>query len=227
MVYITGDTHGDFSRFKCSEAHRLKKGDTLIILGDFGFLWDGGKKEQNVIKKLAKLKYSILFLDGPHENYDILRKFAVTDWNGGRVQVIENNIMHLLRGEIYTIENDKYFVFGGGESPDRDVRKEAKAWWEEEMPSEEEMLEGRRRLKEQGNKVNFILTHEYPGRAGSSLVKGGRLDGVNAYLGLIENEVEYDRWFFGSLHMDKIMSKRLLSVFQHIIPVHKPEPKKK
>ena len=46
MVYITGDTHGDYSRFTSSAARRLKKGDTLIVCGDFGFVWDGSEKEK-------------------------------------------------------------------------------------------------------------------------------------------------------------------------------------
>jgi hypothetical protein len=204
----------------------LRKGDTLIVLGDFGFLWDGSKKERKILKKMSALKYSVVFLDGPHENYDLLREIPVTEWNGGQVQVVEENVIHLLRGEIYTIEYEKYFVFGGGESLDHDVRAEAKTWWEQEMPSAEEMLEGRRRLKENGNQVDFILTHEFPGKSGSYLVKGGRQNGVNAYLGLIENEAKFVRWFFGSLHIDKIMSKSLLAIFQNIVPVHKAEQKK-
>ncbi|HBT63721.1 MAG TPA: hypothetical protein DEB10_03545 [Ruminococcaceae bacterium] len=225
MVYITGDTHGDFSRFTCPAARRIRKGSTLIVLGDFGFIWDGSKKERKVLKKLSKLKFTVLFLDGPHENYDLIDKFPVTEWNGGRVQVIQENVMHLLRGEIYTIENEKYFVFGGGESLEHDIRADNKTWWEREMPSGEEMLQGRRRLREHGNKVNYILTHEYPGKSGSYLDKNGRHNGVNAYLGLIESEVDYVRWFFGSLHIDKILSKSLLSVFQNIVPVHKVDKK--
>ena len=38
MVYVTADLHGDASRFRSKEIRRLKKGDTLIVLGDFGFL---------------------------------------------------------------------------------------------------------------------------------------------------------------------------------------------
>lgn len=221
MVYVTGDTHGDFSRFQSPAAHRLRKGDTLIVLGDFGFLWDGGAKEQQILRKLGKKKYNLLFLDGTHENYDLLKKYPVTDWNGGKVQAIEGNLMHLLRGEIYTIENETYFAFGGGESSDHDLRTDTKTWWEEEMPSEEEMLEGRRNLENHGNKVDFMITHAPSGRACGFM--GGRaphLTGINVYLNLLEDTVTYTRWFFGSLHMDKPMSKRHLAVFQNILPVH-------
>ena len=100
MVYITGDTHADFSRFTSPAARRLKAGDTLIVCGDFGFLWDGSAREKRLLKKLGARPYSVLFLDGPHENYDLLRELPVSEWNGGRVQVVEGNLMRLLRGEV-------------------------------------------------------------------------------------------------------------------------------
>ena len=39
MIYITGDIHGDFSRFKSPLLRKLKKNDALIVCGDFGFIW--------------------------------------------------------------------------------------------------------------------------------------------------------------------------------------------
>ena len=226
MVYITGDTHGDFTRFTSPAAHRLRKDDTLIVCGDFGFLWDGGKKEQRLIKKLGKLPYTVLFLDGRHENYELLRGYPVTEWSGGLVQVIEGSLMHLMRGEVYTIEYETYFAFGGGESTDHDMRSNAITWWEEEMPSAEEMLTGRRHLEEHGNKVDFILTHEPSGKASGYMGdKSARLDGVNVYFNQIEDTVEYVRWFFGCLHLDKPMSKRHLAIFRKIVPVHEKPAK--
>lgn len=50
MIYVTGDVHADLGRFKGKAAKKLKKGDTLIVCGDFGFVWDGSKKEQRVLK---------------------------------------------------------------------------------------------------------------------------------------------------------------------------------
>lgn len=47
MIYLTGDTHGGMERFQSKEAKQLKKGDTLIICGDFGFIWDGPKGKRN------------------------------------------------------------------------------------------------------------------------------------------------------------------------------------
>ena len=47
MVYITGDMHGDLSRFKNPIFKKLKAGDVLIVCGDFGFIWDGSRQESH------------------------------------------------------------------------------------------------------------------------------------------------------------------------------------
>ena len=54
MIYVTGDMHGQISRFDDPALHKLKERDTLLICGDFGFLWDGSKEEMNQLRKLTK-----------------------------------------------------------------------------------------------------------------------------------------------------------------------------
>ena len=103
MIYVTGDTHGILSRFDDPRLKKLRAGDTLIICGDFGFIWDGGKEEMNALKKLSKKKYNICFVDGTHENFDMLSKLKIKKWNGGKVHHIASNIFHLMRGQIFTI----------------------------------------------------------------------------------------------------------------------------
>ena len=43
MIYITGDTHADFSRFtkrqRCRLPFELTEKDIVIVCGDFGLLW--------------------------------------------------------------------------------------------------------------------------------------------------------------------------------------------
>lgn len=54
MVYLTGDTHGELDRFKDGELRRAGKGDFVVVLGDFGFVWDGSKAEQKNLDWLAQ-----------------------------------------------------------------------------------------------------------------------------------------------------------------------------
>ena len=114
MIYVTGDLHGELERLKAKSFRKLKKGDTVIVCGDFGFLWEGGKKEERLLKKLGRLKYRLLFLDGCHENYDLLDRYPVSGFSGGQAQVLSGNLIHLLRGQVYTIEGRTVFAMGGG-----------------------------------------------------------------------------------------------------------------
>ena len=48
MIYITGDTHADFSRFtkrqRCRLPFELTEKDIVIVCGDFGLLWERNDK---------------------------------------------------------------------------------------------------------------------------------------------------------------------------------------
>jgi predicted phosphodiesterase len=162
VIYVTGDTHGEMQRFRASELRRLGKGDTLIICGDFGFLWDGGEQEEKNLQKIGKMKYNVLFLDGTHENFDLLGKYPVEEWNGGKVRHISGGLYHLMRGQVYSLGGRKLFTFGGGESAEKQIRMEAKKWWPSEMPSLEEMREGVDNLRANDFQVDYVFTHEPP-----------------------------------------------------------------
>ena len=69
MICVMGDTHGDYSRFSHKAIKRLKKGDFLVICGDFGFVWDGSDREKSVLKKIDGKRFTTLFLAGSHDNY--------------------------------------------------------------------------------------------------------------------------------------------------------------
>ena len=91
MVYLTGDTHGELDRFKDGGLRRAGKGDFVVVLGDFGFVWDGSKAEQKNLDWLRKRPYTILFLDGSHENYDLLEQYPTEERFGGLVQPLGGN----------------------------------------------------------------------------------------------------------------------------------------
>ena len=131
MIYVTGDLHGEFSRFQKTEIKKLKKGDTLIVCGDFGFVWAGGKKEKKLLKKIGKKRFNTVFVTGCHDNYELLKKYPEKEWCGGTVRVLSGRLMQLCRGEVYTLEGKTFFAFGGGESADGMLREENNLWWPE------------------------------------------------------------------------------------------------
>ncbi len=93
--------------------------DYLIICGDFGFIWNGGKKEEKTAGTIKSKPYTILFVDGTHENFDLLNAYPTKRWNQGTVHEIRPNILHLMRGEIFEIEGHSIFAFGGGETEEK------------------------------------------------------------------------------------------------------------
>lgn len=106
-IYMTGDTHGEFARFKKDifyEQTELSKDDYVIICGDFGGVWDGSPTDRYWLNWLEEKPFTTLFVSGNHENFELLAEYAVEDWHGGKVQRIRPSVIHLMRGQVYEIE---------------------------------------------------------------------------------------------------------------------------
>lgn len=97
MLYVTGDTHGalDIRKLNTSnfpEQRSMTKEDYVAIMGDFGLVWDDGKEDLYWRKWLAGKNFTTLFIDGNHENFDLLKRYEVVEWHGGKVQFINDSI---------------------------------------------------------------------------------------------------------------------------------------
>lgn len=100
MIYVTGDTHAniDISKLnidKFPQQKDLTKNDYLIICGDFGLVWDGSRREMWWQDWLSDKNFTTLWVDGNHENFDILYEFPLIDKFGGKVREIAPDIYHL------------------------------------------------------------------------------------------------------------------------------------
>ena len=125
MIYLTGDTHGDFRRFSTRifpEQKQMTKNDYVIILGDFAGIWAADPEnsmENYWLNWLDKEKpFTTLFIDGKHENYDRLYAYHVREWKGGKVHEIRPSVLHLMRGQIFDLCGKTFFTFGGARSHD-------------------------------------------------------------------------------------------------------------
>ena len=221
MIYVTGDMHGEQDRFSDPKLKKLKRGDYLIVCGDFGFIWDGSAAERAFIRKLSKKKYTTLFIDGAHENFGILDSYEVSKWNGGKVHLISDKVIHLMRGQIYEIEDQTIFTMGGGVSSDADLRFESEAWSEREVPSHAELVEGVDNLEKYNAAVDLIITHEPPAKLKEFMTLKDKsevgITGLNTYLEEMSGVCSFNHWYFGSLHIDKYISKTHVSVFRSIV----------
>ena len=115
MIYVTGDTHGEVSRFEeLKRKYFLSRQDTLIAAGDFGCIFGMGRRDEAKLDVLAALPYTILFLDGNHECFPEIFAYPEEMWNGGRIHRIRPNVLHLMRGQVYDLNGLTVFTMGGG-----------------------------------------------------------------------------------------------------------------
>lgn len=228
-VFITGDIHGEkdiakIDAFALVADSRLSRDDYLIILGDVGLVWSDPptKGERERLDWFEDRPWTTLFIDGNHENFDLLDAMPVEEWHGGHVHAVRPHVLHLMRGETFLIGGYSFFVVGGAHSIDEKWRTPHVSWWEQEVPSELE----RARIAEaarQVGEVDFMLTHCPPTgcyewyRSRFSAFWGPD-DEYTAWLEEhVEGVVSYKRWFYGHLHFDIPEDKPHTVVFNEII----------
>lgn len=93
------------------------------------------------------------------------------------------------------------------------------SWWKEELPTEEEMQHGLEALKRHDNKVDFLLTHS-PSTS-ELILMGGKglyeLDILTDYLEKIKAVCDYERHFFGHMHVNKAINEKDICLYEQII----------
>lgn len=208
MILVTGDTHGrlDMARFhREKEVMGLKprKGDSVIILGDFGGLWYGDERDDAVLDVYAAKPYNIYFVDGNHENFDLLAVCPVEEVNGAKCHVIKPNLFHVMRGEILRLEGLKLFCFGGASSHDKQYRTEGRSWWPQEIASEEEFVRAEDNLDVVDWSVDYVLTHCAPSPTQQYMADWYEKDVQTNRFGVWDSKLNYRRWYFGHYHVNR------------------------
>lgn len=243
-IFITGDTHADFRRFRKKSFPRqagLTKDDYVIICGDFGGLWDGTPRERNWLDWLEARPFTTLFVSGNHENYDLLSALPVEAWRGGKVQRVRPSVVHLMRGQVYELDGRRFFTMGGASSHDIDggildpadpqlkrkcrqldargalYRIEHLSWWREELPSGAEYREARANLEKCGWEVDFIVTHCCPTLVLEALgVENCRPDALTDFLEEVAGNCRFRHWFFGHYHDDRRVGEKFTLLYRQI-----------
>lgn len=249
-IYITGDIHGDPTRLSTGifpEQKEMTKDDFVIICGDFGLVWDykgESRHERYWLKWLDDKPFTTLFVDGNHSNFDRLYQYPVIDFHGGKVHKISDSVYHLMRGEVFNLQGKKFFTFGGASSHDiRDgildpvidadkIRKwrndydklfriNGVSWWQQELPSEEEMQNGLNNLKANDYKVDFVVSHCAPQTVASVFSYGlYEPDILTMYFnGLLDNGLEFDKWIFGHYHDNRQIMSKFIMLYEQIIRI--------
>ncbi|MBQ8057237.1 MAG: metallophosphoesterase [Ruminococcus sp.] len=219
MIYITGDIHGDLGDIESRSISKIKKGDILIVTGDFGFLWDNSKSELKSLKKLSKKKFTILFVEGVHENFDMINEHEEIELYGNFAKKITDNIYCLKRGVVYTIEGKSVFTLGGGTVDDPIEKADSDPLNDKAIPTDKELQEAVNNLQGIGKKVDIIITHEAPASVKRLIRRDSSINDLNIFFDTLLHNVKYKMWYFGSLHTDRALSTNMTCVWQNVIKV--------
>ena len=246
-VYVTGDIHGDPTRFSMDnfpEQRELTKDDYVIILGDFGLVWNGSREENYWQEWLDNKPFTTLFVCGNHENFDMLNDYPVVDFCGGKAHKIRGNIYHLMRGYVFEIADKKFFAFGGASSHDiqdgildpydyinnpgefrkiynnwkklgKIFRVKGFSWWPQEMPNEDEMNRGIANLESANWKVDYVITHCFP-QSVASAMGFFEPDKLTNYFDIINEKLLFEKWFAGHYHREQQIFTKYIEMYYEI-----------
>ena len=225
MIYVTGDTHIPIDVHKLRNQFFNPPGATkentyLIICGDFGAVWNykgEDKEEKYWLDWLEDKPYTVLFVDGNHECHPRLNEYDVEEWNGGKVHKIRPHVIHLMRGQVFTIDGKKIFTMGGAASHDRKYRKEGISWWEEEIPSRDEFDEAIKNLETNNYEVDYVITHCMPDIIQCMLFPWYECDKLTNFLYVIDKDIKYKRWYSGHYHINGDMDQKHTILYDAII----------
>ena len=250
MIYLTGDTHAEFARFTSkkmkAKSLNLTADDYIIICGDFGLCWKKDSTFEYYCKVFAEKPYTLLWVQGNHENYDMISEYPIEVWHGGKVRhIVRNKIILLERGQIFEIDGKTFFTFGGASSHDiqggvldrNDIdfdyfRRKAidselpfrilhESWWPQELPSLEEMEEGKENLSKVNYRVDYVITHCCATSLHKKLeeppIHVYEADYLTDYFQSIEEKLQYKHWYFGHYHMDRDIDENHTLLYHGII----------
>lgn len=233
-LFVCGDLHGmetdtkKLSKKNWKEQNELTKDDILIQLGDFGYIWYHDlhpkyKRDQRSLKELSDAPYTFCFVDGNHENFDLLYLAKDVEMFGSTVKEVYPGVYWLQRGHIYIINGQKVFVMGGAKSNDNQKDgnysgrgrnkklKKQKVWWEQEIPSQEEFDLGIQNLEKHNWNVDIVISHNCPSYIiqkmysiyGDDEINIDRMDDpVVQYFDSILSKLTFKQWHFGHHHID-------------------------
>ena len=234
-IFVCGDTHGTLDVRKLDrlkESEKLDYGDYLIICGDSGIVWDKGSSPKH-IAYFENLNCKVLYVDGNHENFDMLNLYPVQQFCGGKVHKISEHIYHLMRGQIFEILGKSFLCIGGADSSDKEYRQNHISWWKDEQITNLDIDTAKQNLQKYENEVDYVITHTPPTKTLSDFVKILTQCGEDIpyylkhkvistkssdILDFVAKEVKYKCWFCGHLHIDEKINKTKI-LYENVVKI--------
>lgn len=219
MIFVTGDTHGDFNRIFefCRTTPKLSREDVIIVLGDAGINYFGDERDVQRKEWLSGLPITLFCIHGNHEmRPSKIANYQQTLWNRGIVYIEKDfpNILFAKDGEIFDLGGKNTIVIGGAYSVDKEYRLAwGYRWFEDEQPSEEIKKDVEDQLARANWSIDTVLSHTCPIQYEPTevFISGVSQDAVDKsteeWLGKIEERLNYNHWYCGHYHTDKALDK--------------------
>ncbi len=226
MIYITGDTHGDFSRVErfCRRFSPTRE-DVMIILGDAGFNYYRSRRDDLNKKRMAEMPITVFSIHGNHEIRPAnIPTYHTAQWRGGKVYTEDAypNLLFAVDGETYDLDGKQTIVIGGAYSVDKQYRLlHVFGWWADEQPSAEVKAKVESVLAARDWKIDRVLSHTVPLKYEPVEVFLPMIDqrtvdrSTEKWLDTIEERTEYGHWYAGHYHTEKDID-RLTILFEGI-----------
>ena len=212
MIYITGDTHRDFSRL---DNMKFNKDDLLIVLGDAGINYCLTEEDNKFKEYLKKYNVKMFCIRGNHEERpENISTYKEINMFGGKVYIEEDypNLIFAKDGEEHNIEGKSVLVIGGAYSVDKEYRLiYGYKWFKDEQLTKEEMDAIYNKVK--GKHFDIVLTHTCPLKYEPvevflSGIDQSKVDkSMEHFLDKIEESIKYDKWYCGHYHTEKNIDK--------------------
>lgn len=214
MFYVTGDTHGDFSRYYDFMARRKPtREDTLIVLGDAGLNFYRNEIDERRKDFVNSFPFTTFCVHGNHEIRPAnIPTYKTREYCGGTVWYEEQcpRILFAKDGEVYQFEEYACIVIGGAYSVDKYYRLAHELpWFADEQPSEEIKAYTEAQLARRENRIDIVLSHTCPiaYEPTETFISGlnqALIDkSTEQWLGAIEERIQYQRWYCGHYHTIK------------------------
>lgn len=137
-VAFAGDWHMNAAWAVKAIYHAKSRGaDVIVHLGDYAYTFDA-EFVHKVEKALARTGLPLLFVDGNHENFDLLYQQPI---GGNGLRQISAHVAHLPRGFRWEWGAVRFLAMGGAYSVDRPYRVPGGSWWPEETITSRQVYE--------------------------------------------------------------------------------------
>jgi len=158
QMTVAGDWHGNgrWGAHVLSQAAEAGS-DVLVHTGDFG-IWAGGAGARfldAISGATRKHGIPVIFVDGNHENFDMLEAMDVDPDTG--LRLVAPGIFHAPRGFRWTWAGMNFLALGGATSLDRPSRTPWVSWW-----PQEEITGAQARAAAAGGPADVMITHDVP-----------------------------------------------------------------